>query len=514
VNPARPSTLRRHLPGFLLSGSRLRVPRGWFYLLLIPVVIVVAQGVVNNPAMILVGMSGTLVLATAAMYPMFFPRIFIASLGLLLCGYTFFGRAFAHVGVPPVFVGEVVLTVGLFGMLNTRRRWAAFRSPIIWVYLVFAGWGAARAIPYLPRYGVDVLRDSVLWAYGAFAILIPALVVRPGWLSAFLERYARWVPVLVLWLPAGLLIGHMYPHLLPQAQSSGEEMELVKPSGAGVHLAGAATFFLLGLHRIPGHRRAGEPLGSEWIFAGAGIVAFIAIAVFGRGGALSVLVAVFVVMVFRPVVAIPRMVLVGGLAVGTAFLFLALNVSIELGRRDFSVYQLTSNLMSIVGDTPDDEKNLTETRDWRLRWWTKIIDYTVYGPYFWTGKGFGVSLPIDDGIKEDTFNRSPHSAHMTVLARMGVPGEVIWLSLLSTFGVSMLAAYLRARRLAQEWWARLNLWILVYWLAFLVAASFGVYLEGPYGGICFWSLIGLGIAVLQAQKGELALSRAKVGASG
>jgi len=235
------------------------------------------------------------------------------------------------------------------------------------------------------------------------------------------------------------------------------------------------------------------------MFAAACTVAFIAIAVFGRGGALSVIMAIFAVMVFRPIVAIPKMVLVGGLALGTASLLLALNVSIELGRRDFSVYQLTSNLMSIVGDTPDDEKNLQQTRDWRLRWWTKIIDYTVYGRYFWTGKGFGVSLPVDDGIKEDTFNRSPHSAHMTVLARMGVPGEILWILLQGSFGLSMMAAYLRARRRGQEWWARLNLWILAYWLAFVVAMSFGVYLEGPYGGIWFWSLMGLGVAVLQAQ---------------
>jgi hypothetical protein len=36
--------------------------------------------------------------------------------------------------------------------------------------------------------------------------------------------------------------------------------------------------------------------------------------------------------------------------------------------------------------------------------------------------------------------------------------------------------------------------ILAYWLAMLVNASFDVYLEGPQGGIWFWSVFGLGLA--------------------
>jgi peptidoglycan/LPS O-acetylase OafA/YrhL len=89
---------------------------------------------------------------------------------------------------------------------------------------------------------------------------------------------------------------------------------------------------------------------------------------------------------------------------------------------------------------------------------------------------------------------------MSVLARTGVPGAVLWLLLQGSFGITMLLTYLRARRRGQEWWARLDLWILAYWLAFLTDISFAVYLEGPHGGIWFWSVIGCGIAVLLAQR--------------
>ena len=46
----------------------------------------------------------------------------------------------------------------------------------------------------------------------------------------------------------------------------------------------------------------------------------------------------------------------------------------------------------------------------------------------------------------------------------------------------------------------MRLAILAFWIAFLIHMSFGVYLEGPQGGIWFWSVMGLGIAALELQK--------------
>jgi len=51
----------------------------------------------------------------------------------------------------------------------------------------------------------------------------------------------------------------------------------------------------------------------------------------------------------------------------------------------------------------------------------------------------------------------------------------------------------QARRARDEWWQRVDIWILAYWMAFLVNATFDVFLEGPQGGIWFWSIFGFGI---------------------
>ena len=96
---------------------------------------------------------------------------------------------------------------------------------------------------------------------------------------------------------------------------------------------------------------------------------------------------------------------------------------------------------------------------------------------------------------------------MTVLARAGVPGLVLWVLLQGTFAWSLATAYFRARRDRQEWWARVNLWVLAFWLAFMVNASVDVFLEGPQGGIWFWCLIGFGIAALEAQRRAQAIAR-------
>ena len=56
-------------------------------------------------------------------------------------------------------------------------------------------------------------------------------------------------------------------------------------------------------------------------------------------------------------------------------------------------------------------------------------------------------------------------------------------------------------------------WVFVYWLAALVNAAFDVYLEGPMGGIRYWSMIGLGIAVVATIDDEIATASSRADAS-
>jgi O-antigen ligase len=215
---------------------------------------------------------------------------------------------------------------------------------------------------------------------------------------------------------------------------------------------------------------------------------------------LAILAGGAVVLALRPATRLWRPVTA---TIVLALVFWASGIRVPVrGGRNLSATDIAANAISIGGASVEGDREATRT--WRLEWWHTIVDYTVHGPYFWTGKGYGVNLAQDDGfVVGDTERRplrSPHNGHLTILARSGVPGAVLWLMLQGAFAIAMVRAYRRAANTARDWWARVDLWILACWVTFVVNAAFEVSLEGPQGGIWFWSLFGFGIAALRVQR--------------
>ncbi len=44
------------------------------------------------------------------------------------------------------------------------------------------------------------------------------------------------------------------------------------------------------------------------------------------------------------------------------------------------------------------------------------------------------------------------------------------------------------------------LFLLAYWMAFMINTAFDVFLEGPMGGIWFWTVYGIGLAAVWLHK--------------
>jgi hypothetical protein len=80
---------------------------------------------------------------------------------------------------------------------------------------------------------------------------------------------------------------------------------------------------------------------------------------------------------------------------------------------------------------------------------------------------------------------------------MGVPGFVLWFLLQGAFGIQLLRSVFAHGRNGDVALAAVGGWILVYWTAMMVDTSFDPYLEGPQGGIWFWTLFGLGLVVIR-----------------
>ena len=132
--------------------------------------------------------------------------------------------------------------------------------------------------------------------------------------------------------------------------------------------------------------------------------------------------------------------------------------------------QLTENVVSTFDQSGS--SNLETTKSWRLDWWSDIFRYTFAGEYFLFGKGYSINLATDDGyqVLSGDALRSPHNAHLNVLARSGVPGFLLWLAIHGVWFVSLFRAAREAKRKHMNTWHGIFSFVLAFWTAFMINA--------------------------------------------
>ncbi|ABF42800.1 hypothetical protein Acid345_3800 [Candidatus Koribacter versatilis Ellin345] len=428
-------------------------------------------------------------------------NVWLKALMACLVGYALLGKGFAY-----LFIGECVLVAGFAIFLLSRRATLVASDSVLLLWGLFAFWGACRTIPFLSTYHFDAIRDAVLWGYGLTALFIVASVNSAEQIASGLNAYRKFLRWYMPLLPIILLLSGPLRPLMPVVPWSRDAaIVMLKPGDASVHLAAAALFWLILERQSSARKRRGFSAMQGVAIAGwFGATMFVLVRT--RAGVLAIIIPMALVSLLK----LRRVAWkVGVFAVaGTFLLAMILEsnlIQINIHGRKFSSEQITNNLYSIAGQG-DEKTDLENTKVWRLIWWRHIVQYTVFGPYFWTGKGFGINLVLQDGpphvTEDDKTTRSPHNGSMTVLARMGVPGLVMWASLNLVFLFRMLRAYRRAARSGAQFWASVNLWVLCYWIAAFINLSFDVYIEGPVGGILFWSIIGFGVSCLRVQSYE------------
>ena len=329
-----------------------------------------------------------------------------------LLGYALLGKGFAYVGVPPVYVGELLLFMGLLAVAAGRRLGTAARCGPVLALGLFMAWGAARTLPFVGAYGVVALRDGAVWGYGLFAVVVAALLIEsPARLRYLVRMFSRFVPTFLVLAPVLFLFLEFAGDRVPTYPGSGVPILGVNKGGDhAVHLAGAFAFLCL----FEVERRA-------WWYVML-LVDGLVINLTGRAAMLAFLVGAGIVTAARPL-AKNGLRLWGLLALALVVLWgTKFSLSYPGMGRDISFNQLVDNVQSIVGNSDRDE--LAGSKEWRLEWWHTIVGYTLHGKYFWTGKGFGINLADDDGfqVSGDDSLRSPHNGHLTILARAGVPG--------------------------------------------------------------------------------------------
>jgi O-antigen ligase len=405
---------------------------------------------------------------------------YVLWLGAALTGYALLSRGFAYLGVPPLFVGEILIVLGLAAVVRSGRVGPVLAQPAAVLMLALVGLAAVRTVPYVSEYGLDAPRDFMMFGYAVYAVIVGGLVAaRPERLVALLDGYRTFAVVMLSAVWFVYFAYKMAETSVPMMPGS-DNVHIFEAKGGDimVHLCGITMFVVLGMME----RR---PLLMFALAANVGVIM-----VSNRGGMVAYAVGCAVAWAMRPPEA-----RVGRLAYAFVF-FLAVGVVVGPmaqidGGRSISVDQIVLNVKSIFGQGGGD---LDGTKKWRMQWWETIWDYTVRGDLFWTGRGFGINLARADGFDATEDLRSPHNGHMTVLARMGVPGLALWALMVAAWLAALFREWLRARRAGRHRWMALFAFLAAYAVAILLNASFDVFLEGPMGGIWFWTVFGLGLA--------------------
>ena len=426
---------------------------------------------------------------------------FLGFFALVLGGYAIGSKGFAYVGVSPIYIGEVSLLFGLVALWHTHTIRQLLRLPVVALLCLFMLIGAFRTLPFVPAYGLDALRDGVLWGYATFSfVLAGVLYSRHERLWYLVSCYRRFIPVFLVAAPIVWLTTIFLDSLARWVGTSvpmwpGTQVPIVNAKAGDllVHLGGAAAFMTVGL--------AGNVRKSRIALLGLGV----ALTGLSRGGLLAFSLAFLFAFATRPR-SRSAWALVTLFVAAAVFLAVTdLRLRYPGNDREVSFQQFTERFVSTAGGSGG--QDLENTKSWRLAWWGTIVGYTILGDNRWAGKGYGINLATDDGfqVTDDDSLRSPHNATMTILARSGVIGLMAWLALLGTWSLTLVRAMIDARRRQDQPWAALFAFLLAYLMALFINASFDVYLEGPVGGIWFWSIFGIGIGatLIYRRLGEL-----------
>jgi hypothetical protein len=212
---------------------------------------------------------------------------------------------------------------------------------------------------------------------------------------------------------------------------------------------------------------------------------FLVIAAYNRAGMLSYLVGLFVFLfvyrkrftgaaVFSYLKVIPFvLVIVFGSYVNT-------KVDENFQGRTVGLDQLQKNITSIF--STDTGGSLSNNKLWRLAWWYKIITDALIPKNALIGRGVGENLALINDIQvENDSLRAPHNFHLNILARFGFIFLFVW-----TWWIAI-----HMKKINAYGEKEFNVMVLVIIMAFLINASFDVYLEGPMGAFPFWTWLGI-----------------------
>ena len=404
-------------------------------------------------------------------------------------GYVMFNRAFAWVHVPgvPIFVGEVVLFLAVILLLRHQRALIAMlrnSSAMRTAGLLFL-WGALRLAFDLPIWGLAALRDGAQTNYILIGLAMAVVVVRQPAITEPLSQLRYWVPAtVVVWVPIAILLNRRFVLTAPFVPGSQTSIFSYKPGDYAMFAAAAIAYvWMMGDHYSSRYRNT---------ITFIGVLGLLVAGSQNRGGFLGALGALAIAAIFMQRSRRRRYLSGMALAAGSLILVLAMtNLVIPLGSRAFSVGQLADNAISITGRSG--EGGFQGTASWRLEYWRVVVTDVMTGDDWLVGIGFGPSLADDYGYQTEPTEttqplRNAHNSHVTLIARLGLVGMLLWLIFWFQLALQL---YKGVRRRSHP----IVGWMMAIMFGIGIAAIFDPVLEGPQMAIPFWCAVGIAASV-------------------
>jgi O-antigen ligase len=431
-------------------------------------------------------------------------------LGFLFIGYIVGNRGFANISISrsmPLYLGEISL-IASAGIMFCRRAFTrqrlipkTFLGRAIAAFIVI---GAVRLLYDLERgdyQSSTILRDAATVYYALFFFIGYYLGNHPK-SRAVLDRAI--VLAFILLIPA-FVVSAFWPNALLHLTLRGFPLILLKGDLAATFL-GIGSFYLF-LSRDH-HRWKLLWIAGSLILFGLMVMGLMRAAVVGFTLAT-------ILLLYAREWRLARWQISVGLVAAVILLFV--QSASTTSREENFLFRVTDKLYTMTDPFGTKQYRLSATSSsvnntrFRQEWWRAVWRETIEKSPV-TGLGFGYDLasrflmtyelPLD----KDFITRSPHGIFVTILGRMGFIG------LLSFIGICVGVLKSAFRRASLVRRRKLPAYELRHWCAVVMilgAATFGVVLEGPMGGVLFWSLLGLACsepvtAVISPPRNQLA----------
>jgi hypothetical protein len=382
---------------------------------------------------------------------------------------------FLNKGVAYTYLVEALWLFGILLLLMHRKKVELIWNKTTKLILFFIAISCIYILRGFAKYDIlDLIRDSFIFQYGWFVFILFLFKdkIEQVWETLFFIY--KWFPFVAL---LNFILQYFVPFFETVTPFGGIPILLYKNGDMGVQLLISTLLLLYTFEKKP----------LKWRVLLSLVIAldFLILASYSRSGIVAFLSSMLCFIYFNKDIQLQSRVrlLLKYLPVILLIvtpIYINIKVTENFQGRSVGFEQIKNNFSSIIGGTTDatSEDNVV----WRLVWWAKILDYSFSAPNFFIGKGLGMSLATDDDIITlDENLRSPHNFHLNIMARFGVLIFLIWTYFLIQLLRPLFKKQLQGKRLL----------IGCILLAFLINASFDVFLEGPMGAFPFWTWVGL-----------------------